>query len=229
MLKYINQTRSRLLWLLFLLSAAFFVLFPEVDLKVSALFFEQGFHLKGSPWENLLYKSVDYLLIATVVTVLTLYLVNRVSGRQLGGINGRKTLYLLLVLVIGAGIIVNLVLKNHSGRARPLYVVEFNGSQQFTPAFRFADQCSRNCSFSSGHSAGAFFFLALALLYRRHKPLLLAAFTYGSLVSLARIAAGGHFLSDCVTSFFIMAIITDLFYTLLQPNQPDTKPAPAPA
>ncbi|MDA3909420.1 MAG: phosphatase PAP2 family protein [Sulfurimonas sp.] len=41
------------------------------------------------------------------------------------------------------------------------------------------------------------------------------ALTFGTSVSLARMAAGGHFLSDVVTSFFIVYITTHILYKLI--------------
>ncbi len=218
MLKYIKQTHSQILLLLFLLSAVFFHFNPQIDLKASTFFFDNRFYLKGSLWESIVYDSVAILLLSTIIPAALLCAVNLLTGKNFCTMTPRRFLYLFLVLIIGAGSIVNLGLKSHSGRARPVHIEQFNGDKTFTPAFAFADQCERNCSFSSGHSAGAFFFLALAMLFRQRKALLLVAFAYGAVVSLARIAAGGHFFSDCVTSFFIMAITADLLYTLMQPN-----------
>ncbi|MDI9597967.1 MAG: phosphatase PAP2 family protein [Acidobacteriota bacterium] len=122
---------------------------------------------------------------------------------------------------LGAGIIVNVALKDNFGRARPRNAVPFGGGQEFTPAFVVSDQCTTNCSFSSGDGAGAFFTLALARALGR-KRALLGAVAYGCLVSFARIAAGAHFLSDIVVSFFVMWLTADAlhFYMLLRRRAP---------
>jgi len=220
-LHYIKQPHSQILLLLLFVSALFFYRYPQVDLAISAFFYDSGFYMKGSWWESILYKSVSVLLIGTIVPAAVISLINHFTGKNYLTLTPKKFAFLFLTLLLGSGIIVNLALKSHSGRARPVHVEQFQGDKQFTPAFQLADQCERNCSFASGHSSGAFFFLALAMLFRRYKPLLLLAFLYGSLVSLARIAAGGHFFSDCVTSFFIMAITADVLYFLLQPLRGD--------
>ena len=229
-MKYLARPQTRILLFLFAVSSAIFIAFPQLDLRFSGLFYEESFHLKGSLWEQTLHHSVPVLLVITIFGGMLLCIFNYLFGKNICALNMRKMLYLFLVLVIGSGIIVNLVLKNHSGRARPVHVAEFSGAKQFTPAFTLADECERNCSFSSGHSSAAFFFLALAMLFKYRRAALLIAFSYGCMVSFARIAAGGHFLSDCVVSFFIMALVTDWLYWLMQPDgdrSADASNAPA--
>lgn len=213
-MNYIKQTHSQILWITFLLSSFIFIAFPHLDIQISRLFYNNGFYLKGSWWETALYKSVKPFLIITLLGLTGLWLFNKFSHKNILGINGKKTAFFFLVLLIGSGIIVHVVFKNHFGRPRPVHITEFSGSKIFTPAFVISNGCDRNCSFSSGHSSAAFAALALAMLFKYRKTALTIAFIYGSLVSLARIAAGGHFFSDNVVSFFVMAITTDIFYYL---------------
>ena len=71
-------------------------------------------------------------------------------------------------------------------------------------------------SFSSGHAAAAFSLLGFALLAKRRRNFWITlALSYGAFVGVARMAAGGHFLSDVVTSFFIVYIFTYMFYSML--------------
>lgn len=44
----------------------------------------------------------------------------------------RHSLFLLLLLALGPGLLVNVILKNHLGRPRPQELIEFGGKQQFT-------------------------------------------------------------------------------------------------
>jgi membrane-associated phospholipid phosphatase len=102
---------------------------------------------------------------------------------------------------LGPGLVVNTVLKDHWGRARPLQIEQFGGSRAFTPAPLPAAQCARNCSFPSGHAALGFSLLAFALLLppgAARRLATAAALGVGVLVGLARIAQGAHFLSDVV-------------------------------
>jgi lipid A 4'-phosphatase len=118
----------------------------------------------------------------------------------------------MLVLVIGPGLIVNSTLKENFGRARPRDVMEFGGSKQFTPAFVICHECNKNCSFSSGDAAGGFFAITLAFALSRRRVVFVAALLFGAAISLARIAAGAHFFSDTVVSFFVVLILSDLLH-----------------
>ena len=209
---FLKQKHSQLIIALFVLSAFVFLNWPEVDIYVSSLFFKDGFYLKHAWFVNLFYKSVGPVLIILLGGAIGFWIFNRVKGRNVLGINNLKMTYLILVLAVGSGLVVNLLFKEEFGRARPRDVVEFQGDKQFTPAFVISDQCERNCSFSSGHGSAAFFTMAFAFLFRNRRKLLALTFTYGCLVSSARIMAGGHFFSDNVISFFVMALTIDAFY-----------------
>jgi lipid A 4'-phosphatase len=210
-MSYLKLRHAQLILACFLISSLVFVKFPGIDLSISTLFFDKGFHLAGQ-WKSWIQDSVRYFLCLSVFSVVGFYIYNRRSKRNLCGIDRKKVIYLLLVLVLGAGMIVNGVFKEDFGRARPRDIVEFGGSKVFTPAFVVSHECDTNCSFSSGDGAGAFFAMALALALSRKRLVFLAAFAYGAVVSYSRIASGAHFLSDCVVSFFVMLIIADVLY-----------------
>jgi lipid A 4'-phosphatase len=213
---YLRQKRTQLILSSFVLVSALLFEFPSLDLRVAALFFDSGFFLQGAWWERALHASVHYMLYLTTAGTLGLYLINKLYKRQWLGVDGRKLIYLLLVLTLGAGLVVNVALKEGVGRARPREVAEFGGPKLFTPAFAAARQCGHNCSFSSGHAAGAFFTLAFAYAFAsQRRKALWAAAIYGGLVSLSRMVSGAHFFSDCVVSFFVMLITSDALYYLL--------------
>jgi len=209
---YLKLTPARIILACFVTSSLLLARFSDIDLRMSKLFFDESFYLNARWWALLLNGGVDYFLYATMSTVVGIYAFNRLMKRDLYEVDGRKVLYLLLVLVIGAGLIVNVIFKENFGRARPRDIEEFGGSKHFTPAFVITRECDRNCSFSSGHGAGAFFSVALALALSRKRVTLLAALAFGGLVSFSRVASGAHYFSDSVVSFFVMVIVADLFY-----------------
>jgi lipid A 4'-phosphatase len=211
-MSYLKLIRARLILVCFSVSSLLLVLFPSIDISISRLFFDNGFYLEGPRWKALFQDGVLYFLCLSMLSVFGVYVFNRVSKRNLCGLDGRKLLYLIVVLILGAGLIVNATLKDHFGRARPRDIEEFGGSKHFTPPFVISHECARNCSFSSGDAAGAFFSLALALALSRKRAIWLGGLAFGSVVSLYRIAAGAHFFSDCVVSFFVMLIIADALY-----------------
>lgn len=121
-------------------------------------------------------------------------------------------LLLTLTMAIGSGLIVHVLLKDHWGRPRPKQIEQFGGKQQFRPYYRpnFFEQKEPAKSFPCGHCSTGFYFFALALIAKRsgNKRLfystLLLALLLGAGLSLARIAQGGHFLSDVLISGLIM-------------------------
>ena len=218
---YLKQPRARLLLLCFLASSLLLAAFPALDIRISRLFFDgTGFHLANLWWVRLLQGSVGYAVGLSLASVVILYAFNRKSRRQVCGVTGRTVVYLSLVLLLGAGLIVNVLLKNTFGRARPRNIEEFGGAQHFTGAFVVSEECATNCSFSSGDGAGAFFLVAMAWALSRKRAVLLAALGFGVLVSFSRVAAGAHFLSDIVVSFFVMLILTDALHCYILLPEP---------
>jgi lipid A 4'-phosphatase len=209
---YLKLKRARIILGCFLMSALVLAGFPAIDIAVSRIFFEQGFHLNELWWYSPVREGLVYLLCLSMTAILGIYLFNRLAKRDLCRINGRKVSYLFLVLILGAGLVVNVIFKDNFGRARPRDIEEFGGSKQFTPAFLVSDECDVNCSFSSGEGAAGFFFVALALGLSRRRAALVAALGLGGLVSVLRVASGAHFFSDTVVSFFVMLIFTDVLY-----------------
>ncbi len=201
------------IWALFILSSFLWVLMPQIDLHVTRLLYTEGagFTLRYSWWEQGLYRSVEVLLIGVNVGALSLWLYNRFMRRSILAFTGKKLLYVLLVLALGSGLIVNALLKEHWGRARPAQTLDFGGKATFTPAFVLSDQGGN--SFACGHASGAFAFIAYAMLAQRRRSLWMAlALSYGFAVGFARMAAGGHFLSDVVVSFFVLYITARMLY-----------------
>jgi lipid A 4'-phosphatase len=117
--------------------------------------------------------------------------------------------YLLASLILGPGLIVNVLLKDHWGRARPLYISQGGGTAHFTPPLIVTDQCQSNCAFSSGHAALGYWLVSVALLappaWRGRA--VAGALAFGTLIGFTRIAQGAHFLSDVVASGIIVVAV----------------------
>ncbi len=194
-------------WLIPLLFAGAVFLFtaaPGIDLATSALFYtpSQGFTLKHSAWATLFYKGSPLLVQAWIYLLIAGVLLS--VWKRFRGLR-RHALFLLAVITLGPGLLVNVVLKDHWDRARPVQIVQFGGEKQFTPAWVIADQCADNCSFVSGHASGAFSLMALAWVFPRRRQFWLTVGTiWGANMGLVRIAQGGHFLSDVVFAGFLV-------------------------
>ncbi|MRI83520.1 MAG: phosphoesterase PA-phosphatase [Nitratiruptor sp.] len=200
------------LGLLLLPGCFLFLLFPQIDLYGSSLFFDgEGFPLHKAPLPTFIYHATIVITTATALLLLLFLFFPQ------PWLSRKEVVYLLLVLLLGPGLIVNVGLKNTMGRARPSQIIQFGGEKEFTPALVPADECQRNCSFTSGHAAAAFYFLAFVPLVRgRWRRLLLAgALAWGWIVGIGRIVQGGHFLSDVYCSLVIDLLVAGALYYLL--------------
>jgi lipid A 4'-phosphatase len=201
------------LWATFVAVSAVFLLIPQIDLAVSRAFYtpDIGFETKGIWYERLVHRSVGVSLVLGNIALIVIWGVRALANRQAINFRGKELVFLLVFLGLGPGLVVNGLLKENWGRARPADIVQFGGTREFTPAFVLSDQGGK--SFSSGHAAASFFWILVALLIApRHKLWIFLAVAYCLVVSWMRIAAGGHFLSDVVTSYFIMAILALAMY-----------------
>ena len=145
----------------------------------------------------------------------------------------RRVAYVLVCLLVGPGLLVNVVLKDQWGRARPSQVTEFGGTRTFTPALSLSDQCPRNCSFVSGEASLGFWWLAFGFLAapgRRRRLVVAAGLGMGTFMGVLRVAGGGHFLSDAIfaglLTITVCAILAELM--AIQAGTPDTRPARPP-
>ena len=228
---YLKQRRIQIILGCFLASSLVLSAFPQVDISISRLFFDGSFYLARQWWTTFIHESMGCFLGLALSSVVGLYAWNKLAKRSLCGVDGKKVVYLFLVLIVGAGLTVNVILKDNFGRARPRDIAEFGGSRQYTPPFVISAECGTNCSFSSGEAAGGFFPLVLMMTLSRRRALLAAAAGFGILVSFCRIASGAHFFSDTVVSFFVMLTVADvLFFYLAISSTPAlaTSERPAP-
>jgi membrane-associated PAP2 superfamily phosphatase len=98
--------------------------------------------------------------------------------------------------------VINAAFKDHWDRPRPRDVQAFGGEEVYVPPLMLGQSGN---SFPCGHCSVAFAWGAFYLLWRRRHPAwagaaLAASIVVGSLMGVARMAAGGHFLSDVLWS-----------------------------
>jgi lipid A 4'-phosphatase len=113
-------------------------------------------------------------------------------------------LFLALVLIVGPGILVNLVFKPCWGRPRPHATASFGGPHEFLPVWQ-PGTGDEDFSFPSGHAATGFYLMSPAFFCYRRRPwtavgFVLLGVTAGVAIGMARIVAGGHFPSDVLWS-----------------------------
>lgn len=203
-----------------------FVGFPQIDLWASGLLYADGagFTLKGHPAIVLMRNAVNDL--APIVMLGLLYFLF-LSGLQRALAPQRKAvIYMLLLLIVGPGLVVNGLFKEHWGRARPRDVAEFGGDRAFSPAVLIAKQCDHNCSFTCGDASVGFYLVGLAfLLPARRRTWLTIAIVVGGVVGLGRMSQGAHYLSDVVFSYFAVYFSAALLHYLMyrEPTRPPAR------
>ncbi len=191
--------------ILFVALADLWLAFPQIDLSVANLFStpEGDFVARGAVWEQIMYGSIDELLLVVGLGLIGAWIIGR--RRQQAGrvVTGRRLAFLLLLLALVPGLIVNAILKEHWGRARPIQLEQFGGNRAFTPAFVVSDQGGG--AFSSGHVAAAAWLVAVpVVLFGLGSTWTALALLYLLAMVLARMAAGAHFLSDVLTSILLV-------------------------
>ena len=197
-----------------------FVGFPQIDITVSALFYkpERNFLLRDTSLhlfvDSWIRPSIKYLAIAFVVACVYKLLLGKSPIKRRFNI----VAFLFSSFFLGPVLLVNGLLKEFIGRARPKNIIEYGGTKIFSPAYFPADQCETNCSFVSGDAAVAFSTIAFALIFKGKLrfQMVAVALSFGVLVSIYRLGTGAHFLSDTVLSgLFCILIILILERMLL--------------
>jgi lipid A 4'-phosphatase len=204
-----------------LIIATLIIAFYNLDLRTSALFFIDGDWPIGKefPWKTL-YRADRYPAIGLAFLGLVIFIANAWRpGRQQ---RTRQGAFLVLLLLLGPGLFVNVIFKDHWGRPRPREVTEFSGKKQFLqPWQRGIDGQGR--SFPSGHASAAFYMISPYFIHRRKNrrlaySWLAAGITFGILMSIARISQGGHFLSDNLWAFGFVYLCSLLLCAVLKPD-----------
>ncbi len=201
-----------------------FGLYPELDLRVAGYFhsFVDASH-NVFAWRiyppMMLARDialwVGTVLVAPAVAALVIKLI--LPRRKLL-LSARAILFLIATLALAPGLMVNVLLKDHWGRPRPIDVTQFGGDQHFVAWWDPRGDCPNNCAFVSGDVAGAFWTMAPAAL----APPQWRALSFGAALALGigmaavRVMAGGHFVSDVifagVFTFLIIWIVHGLIY-----------------
>lgn len=181
-----------------------------LDLKISHAFYENGVFVSHPFWDWLYIYGLLPAWILTGLALIGFFL--SFFKPSTYHFWRKPCLYLLLTFAVGAGLIIHAGLKDHWGRPRPRQVTEFGGLQPFRAYYQpnFGKQPEPSKSFACGHASLGFYFFAVALLGTFYQSRFLywsglgLAWGLGGLLSMARLAQGGHFLSDTIASALIM-------------------------
>ena len=212
-----NRTGLFIALSLALIIGLLFGIFPELDLKLAALFYDaasKSFPLKLNALAAFARDAAMWIAWAFALPSIVALVVKLVRPDRPMLVPGRTVVFLLVTMLLSAGILTNLTFKSHWGRPRPVVVTQFNGPQEFVPWWDPRGSCERNCSFFSGEGATAFWTYApAALMPPQWRPLAYAAATlFGITTSLLRMAFGGHFFTDVAIAGLVAFLVIWLAY-----------------
>jgi membrane-associated PAP2 superfamily phosphatase len=194
-----------------------FGIFPELDLKLAALFYDPAtktFPLKSDGVAAFARDGAMWVAWALALPALVAIVGKLLRPDRPMLIRGRTAVFLLLTILLSAVVLSNLTFKSYWGRPRPVMVTEFNGPWQFVPYWDPRGECGRNCSFFSGEGATAFWtFAPAALAPPAWRSLAYAAAgLFGVTTSVLRMAFGGHFLTDVAAAGLVSFLVIWLAY-----------------
>ena len=197
-----------------------FGLAPELDLAAAKFFWREGAGFIGITPAGEMLRSIFFVTPFWIAGATAFGWILRRLGLPFAWLpSGRAVIFLALSLALGPGLLVNVVLKEHSGRPRPVQTQEMGGKWEFRPWYRFDGQCERNCSFVSGEAASAFWTVAPAMLAPPPvRPVAVAgALLFGAATAALRMAFGGHYLSDVLLAGLFTLLIVLILYRFLIP------------
>lgn len=208
-----NTWDTRLLWASLFLTLALYAKLPVVDVMFSERYYSaangfMGQHTAWVLWVNRYVPGMGYSLLGLgALFLLLLPLLKRFVQRQVAWTFLQRTVVtVILASTLASGLIVHAGLKGLVGRPRPVDTVLFGGTQPFVAVFERGSNAADNRSFPSGHATTGFLLMAFGVLCQprwRMRWLLIGAVA-GSVVGLARIMQGMHYLGDVVFAFHVV-------------------------
>jgi membrane-associated PAP2 superfamily phosphatase len=213
---------SILIFLLGLLTLVF--RFTNLDITFEHYFYspEKGWILQYQPFWDLIYRFGIFpgyiLAFCGLIMISVSYWNNRYLRFR------KASLVLVFTIIVGPGILVNLMLKDHTGRPRPREITEFGGTENYLCICEKA-KTSEGKSFPCGHCSMGFYLAIPWLFYRNRRKILgrsflVAGISYGILIGIARMMAGGHFASDVVWAGGLTWGVALAGYYLFRPDKP---------
>ena len=193
--------------IIFLILAIFTTTGPEIDVFISNLFYyeKNQFLIQGYYLVSIFFRKI--LLPMLLMYIFVLPIVERFLPLQKIYFNYKFSISELVFIWISGAftmlLVVNLLLKNMWGRARPNDILPFGGEESFTPWYKISDSCASNCSFVSGDASVGFLLIVFYFITKKYIYIYLGV-GLGALLGVIRVVAGGHFFSDIVFSQIVV-------------------------
>lgn len=191
------------LFILALITGA--ISFLNLDLKIESYFYDStssGWYQRNSvPW-TLAYHYGPYPAILIFVAALAVFFLS-LKISNLAPLR-RNAQFIILSFILGPGLLVNGIFKDHWGRPRPRQIEQFGGKWTYHEVWQPGIP-GKGASFPSGHASTGFFLIVFYFMYRKKNPrlahiALAMSLAMGLYIGTARMAQGGHFLSDVLWS-----------------------------
>ena len=198
------------------------------DLRFSSEYFtdeKQWFLAKSPPWIWLYEYGVIPGIFLSIISFLT-WIFSHTKKKL--AILRPYLLICALTPIIASALLVNVVLKDHTGRPRPREIKQFSGNWEYLPALQIGIP-GRGHSFPCGHCSIAFTLTSGIVFWHLSRKFAILSLSlgllYGILMSLARIVQGGHFITDAMWSLGVVWLtLTTLYYFVYQPPRTEQKP-----
>ena len=191
----------------------------DLDLQVAATFYRSGGTSGDWPQADQPLFLLLYHGVPIVTATLALASVGLLALPTFHPPAGRWRPYaamLLCTIVLGPGLLVNGVFKDHWGRPRPRQTLVLGGDHAYVPPLKpvFAGEGK---SFPCGHCSVGFSLVAGWFLLRPHslwcaRAVLLVAILAGMLSGMGRMAAGAHYLSDILWAGLLTCLAAWISY-----------------
>ena len=190
----------------------------DLDLTLQARFYDstiKDWSIGEAPFWRFLYTVGP--LPAILLGIISIFTLLLGLGNPVLAKLRKMSAYFLFVLLIGSGLITNVLLKEHWGRPRPKQVTAFDGTEKFERLLHY-EPASTGKSFPSGHATVGYFFLAFVPILTgwRRWWLLVISLIFGTLIGIARITQGAHFTSDLLWAAAVMWFTSLAFYKLFK-------------
>ncbi len=200
----------------FFLSVIFFLLWPEFDLTVTHLLYDdssRAFYFDKHIITDFIYSFTHIIAVSIFIIIPILFVASYLFKHAFLVNNRRAFIFLACSFLLGPGLVVNSLLKDHYERPRPYQTIDFGGKEQFESPFQPKFECPECYSFVSGHASVGFYFFAFTLLLGKKRWFWLPM-ALGGIIGGTRILQGGHYLSDVIFSGWVVWFCTLLLYYL---------------
>ncbi len=222
---------------LMLLSTLPFWIWP-LDLTLTGMFYhpelgagDAAWPVQNTPLVQFCYKAAPLLTLLIALPALFVVLL----GAWIKPIKSWRAhaAVVVLTVVLGPGLLVNGMFKELWDRPRPVQTENFGGDYPYAPPLVIGE-AKGGKSFPCGHCSAGFALAALWLVLRTRRPRLAwlalgASIVLGAAMGYARLAAGGHYLSDILWAAWLSFLAAWVsYYLIMRIPQREAGWSPAP-